>query len=158
MSRFDAALEHVLSWEGGETDDPDDPGGRTKYGISERAHPAVWNKGAPTKEQAADIYHAEYWDPCRCAQMRPEMGFYLFDTAVNVGVNRASRMLQEAVGARPDGIIGPKTLDAIEKTPQALTNLAAKRAEYYASLDMDKYLFGWMRRAFDSFDKARELI
>ena len=35
---FDAAVSYVLKWEGGYSNDPDDPGGETNFGISKRAY------------------------------------------------------------------------------------------------------------------------
>ncbi len=58
---FSAALKFALKWEGGYVNDPDDPGGETKYGISKRAHPEVDIKNL-TVAQAGEIYKREYWD------------------------------------------------------------------------------------------------
>lgn len=156
---FDRALRHVLRWEGGDTitNDPDDPGGRTRFGISERAHPEAWAEGPPDYEAAEAIYHSEYWSPCHCSSLPHTVAFVLFDTAVNVGVGKASRLLQEAVGARIDGIIGPHTIEATKRTGNPALNLSAKRAEYYASLNEPKYEYGWMRRTLDTYAAALEL-
>lgn len=159
---FDRALRHVLHWEGGDTitNDPDDPGGRTRFGISERAHPDAWADGPPDYDTAAEIYHTDYWSPCRCYLLPPVVAFVLFDTAVNVGVNRASHLLQEAVGAKVDGIVGPNTIEAVRRTDRASLNLSGKRAEYYASLDSEKfgmYYYGWMRRTLDTYAAALEM-
>lgn len=154
--KFNRALRHVLRWEGGDTitNNPDDPGGRTRYGISERAHPDAWADGPPDYDTAATIYHNDYWTPCNCDALPGHVALVLFDTAVNVGVDRAARLLQEAVGARVDGIVGPKTIEAVRHADNAALNLSGKRAEYYASLDMPEFVYGWMRRTLDTYAVA----
>lgn len=157
--KFNKALRHTIRWEGGDTltNDPDDPGGRTIYGISEAAHPEAWQDGPPEYSEAREIYYSAYWLPCRCEDLPPALAFVLFDTAVNIGAGRARKLLQEAVGSKIDGIIGPNTLEAIRNTGNPSLNLSGKRAEYYASLDMPQYYYGWMRRTLDTYAAALEL-
>ena len=64
MNLFDRALAAVLDWEGAVTNDAADPGGLTKYGISQRAYPSL-DIASLTVEQAAVIYHQDYWLPMR---------------------------------------------------------------------------------------------
>jgi lysozyme family protein len=61
MPGFERALAFTLRWEGGLSQDPDDPGGTTKYGISARAHPEVDVRNL-TLEDAKEIYRKEYWE------------------------------------------------------------------------------------------------
>tara|TARA_Y100001951_G_C11296045_1_gene275706 strand:+ start:4160 stop:4333 length:174 start_codon:yes stop_codon:yes gene_type:complete len=51
-SNFDASLEHVLLFEGGYVNDPRDPGGETRFGISKRSYPREDIRGM-TRERAA---------------------------------------------------------------------------------------------------------
>jgi len=122
---FSACLAIVLKQEGGYADNPLDPGGATKYGIT-RATLAEWRKVSPPSslpkaevaalgsEEAAAIYRALYWDRCNAGALPPGLDLALFDYAVNSGPDRAVRALQTQVGAQPDGIVGPLTLDAIK--------------------------------------------
>ena len=48
---FDQVIDRVLAHEGGYVNDPDDPGGETKYGISKKAYPKIDIKNL-TKEEA----------------------------------------------------------------------------------------------------------
>ena len=70
MEPFDHALSIVLGHEGNDTltDDPKDPGGLTRWGISQIAHPSVDVRHL-TREGAAAIYRAEYWEPLQCDEM-----------------------------------------------------------------------------------------
>jgi hypothetical protein len=89
VNNFDKAIEFTLQWEGeGGKASPGDPGGMTKWGISQRAHPEV-DVANLTREQAIEIYRADYWDRLGCGGLDAPLDVALFDTAVNVGVNRA---------------------------------------------------------------------
>lgn len=146
---FDRALEIVLEHEGGYVNHPDDPGGETKYGISKRAYPYEDIKGL-TLEKASLIYKRDYWDRCRCGELPWPLSLCVFDSAVNQGVVRATMLLQRAVNAKQDGVIGPVTLSkARQAGPDVSALFMAERAIHYASLPtFNTFGRGWMRRLF----------
>lgn len=132
---FGAALELVLSHEGGYSDHPADPGGRTLHGISERAHPDAWIGGPPSKDAAAAIYRREYWDRCGCDLLPPAVALIVFDAAVNQGAAWAVLALQRVLGVRQDGRVGPITAKAAAVNPAAtVAAFAAARLQRYAQL------------------------
>lgn len=110
---FDAAFERLIGHEGGYVNDPRDPGGETKYGISRRAYPGEDIAGM-TLERAREIYRRDYWSPAGCDAVPDGIKFDLFDMAVNSGVKTAIRTLQRTVGTEPDGVLGPVTLQAVQ--------------------------------------------
>lgn len=116
MSAFDDAFERTLGHEGGYVNNPSDPGGETKYGISKRAYPAEDIAGL-TIERAKAIYLRDYWGPAGCDAVPPSIKADLFDMAVNAGVRQAVKALQLAAGVTQDGIIGPQTLQALGQFP-----------------------------------------
>lgn len=145
---FDRALAFVLEHEGGYVNDPADPGGETNLGISRRAYPEEDIKGM-TKARAAEIYRADYWRPARCEALPAPLALAVFDSAVNMGVAAAAQLLQRAIGAEVDGLIGPNTLARAEEADprQAATDLLAWRLARYARLDTSPtYMRGWSRR------------
>lgn len=156
---FSRAVEFVLDEEGGFVDNPRDPGSATNYGISQRAYPDV-DIRALTRDDAIAIYQRDYWD--RLPVLRDGVALAVFDCAVNVGLTRAIRILQLSVGARADGICGPKTRAAVRAVPERelLVLFSAERARYYALLDdLDDYFArGWMRRTFRCYDAALEAV
>lgn len=109
---FDKAFEMLIGHEGSYVNHPRDPGGETKYGISKRQYPGE-NIKEMTLVRAKDIYQRDYWWKAGCDLVPDAVKFDLFDTAVNAGPGAAIRMLQRAVGVEPDGVIGPKTMQAI---------------------------------------------
>jgi len=155
-SIFPYCLERVLKLEGGSrvVDDPDDPGGRTAWGIAERSHPAAWKDGVPTKEEAVLIYKKYYWDAARCGELPSMLCLVVFDSCVNQGVKRSSTFLQQAI-ARPDiaidGKIGDKTIAAAAMCPdkkQLLRDFTTFRIKHYADIPhFTVYWKGWLRRA-----------
>ena len=169
---FDAAMAFVKRWEGGWVDDPHDPGGATKWGVTIRTLIAKMldlnNDGVidrrdirdMTPEQARDIYKRDYWIASACPRLPPPLALIVFDCAVNQGVGRASRILQKSVRAKADGIIGPMTLAAVDRVWQhdpkrLLGEYCARRAVHYSSLSLVvRYGLGWFRRLFDAHGAA----
>jgi hypothetical protein len=89
MNNFEKAVEFTLQFEGeGGEASPGDPGGLTKWGISQRSHPNL-DIANLTREQAIEIYRTEYWDRLRCDRLPARFDVAMFDTAVNVGCGRA---------------------------------------------------------------------
>lgn len=154
MMDFDTALAHVFAFEGVDSDDPDDRGGLTRYGISQASYPEL-DITSLTRADAEAIYRDDYWAPLRCDNMPGPLACPLFDAGVNQGVRSSARMLQSIVGVTIDGFIGPKTTQAVNDYP-SITALVAEftlaRVHRYASIagkrkSQRKYLFGWIRRA-----------
>jgi len=143
---FDKAFEIIIGHEGGYVNDARDPGGETKYGISKRAYPAVdiYNL---TLDHAKLIYKRDYWDAVDAESIPGVARLMVFDCAVNCGLTAAKKILQRAVGAKDDGVIGPKTRAAISATPDIEQRFAGFWLQYYTDLkNFDVYGKGWVRR------------
>lgn len=90
-------IPFLWEWEGTTYEnDPDDPCGATKYGIDQRSHKDVDIKNL-TEDQAIEIYWSE-WLRCGCDHLPYPLNWVFFDTAVNLGVGRASEFLKESNG------------------------------------------------------------
>ena len=156
MTKFEQAVAVILHHEGVYVNDPRDPGGETKYGISKRAYPNENIKNL-TVERAKQIYRRDYWDRLRCDQMPYGVALTAFDFGVNAGVGVAARMLQGIVGASNDGIIGPASLRAINAKDPAvlLRDYTTERLRYYSGLNGWKhYSKGWTRRILSVYKSA----
>lgn len=152
MNTFDKALDFVLRHEGGYVNDPDDAGGETNFGISKQAYPDVDIENL-TLAKVAKIYRQDYWIAAKCEVLPPMVACAVFDTAVNMGVAWAIRLLQKAVYAASDGVIGPNTLAAVEKMvankseSRVLIDFLSWRLWRYRSIPAgDKYMRGWSLR------------
>jgi lysozyme family protein len=148
-------IAHVIEREGGErlVNDPDDPGGVTKWGISKKAHP---NEDIPnlTLDDAVRIYMDDYWKPSKASKLPVSLQDVYFDMVVNMGQHRGVKVLQEACNHKKanlvvDGRIGPKTIKASQSLEK--DRLKAFRIMHYVKLcitnkKLMKYYYGWFRR------------
>src|SRR5690606_26803467 len=83
--RFRRAVEVVLAHEGSYVNDPADPGGETKFGISKRQYPDL-DIASLTREQAVEIYRRDWWDKYGYGRLAsPAIATKVFDLSVNVG-------------------------------------------------------------------------
>lgn len=117
---YDEALRRLLAHEGGYTDNPHDPGGPTKFGITifdyrryVKADATAADVQAMPIEAAKQIYRSKYWDALNCDALPAGVDYCVFDYGVNSGIARAAKVLQRIVNAAPDGRIGPNTLAAV---------------------------------------------
>lgn len=136
----------------GYTNDPDDNGGETKYGIAKNANPHVDVTNLDW-EGAKEIYFRNYWLNSKCDKMDGRVAALQFDGAVNHGAGQASKFIQRAIGVNDDGAIGPVTLAAMAQIdPIELCNAVCDmRVEFYHNIvdkkpKQAKYLNGWLRR------------
>jgi lysozyme family protein len=145
---FDEAFEKLIGHEGGYVDNRLDPGGETKFGISKRSYPG---EDIPnlTLERAKEIYARDYWGPAGCDAVPDAAKLQLFDMAVNSGPKTAVQTLQRAIGATPDGVLGPLTLQALQSMPPArfVARFNGARLAYMAELPTwPAFSRGWARR------------
>jgi lysozyme family protein len=136
--RFLAFLPFIFKWEGGYDNDPDDPGGETKYGIDKRSHPTVDIK-ALTKAGATEIYWREYWQKNECEDLPAKVGEVYFNACVNCGAGRAKKLLHTLTFKSVVRGAG-KFLDEQEAFYRRL--VAAKP-------DLKKFQRGWLNRTAD---------
>ena len=129
--RVDRFIDELIEREGDYVDHADDPGGATRWGITERVarrHDYTGSMQALPQSTARAIYLKQYWRGPRfddVARVSPAVAEELFDTGVNMGQADAARFLQRALNAlnrkgelysdvATDGYVGDRTLDALE--------------------------------------------
>lgn len=157
--RFENLIGMILNHEGGYVNDPVDPGGETKYGISKRTYPYLDIKNL-TVDQAKDIYYRDWWKPLRCPEIKHDrIAQKHLDTSINVGPRNGVRILQRALcdvgeAVVVDGIIGPKTLAATNRTDpdKLLAAMRYQQAQFYKRIinrnpELARFERGWMNRA-----------
>jgi lysozyme family protein len=157
--RFEIFFSRLMRYEGVATvtDDPTDPGGLTKYGISKRSYPNV-DIANLTEQQAKEIYHRDYYCAMKIENIiGNRIAWQLFDFGVNAGVYRAVKMLQKIVGVTQDGVIGKRTINAVNtfsgEVPLYIMYQSARIIHYLKLTDQNysltKFLRGWIKRVLE---------
>ena len=158
---FAAALPFVLRWEGGYVNHPNDPGGATNKGVTQKVYDR-WRQGQglPARDvrqledaEMAAIYETGYWTPPRCDLLRRQLDLLQFDTAVNMGPKRAVTFLQQSLGCVADGAFGSTTKAAVEQCDlgSVVTRYCDTREAFYRQRvaqrpDQGVFLKGWLNR------------
>lgn len=152
---FDTAFTKLLKFEGDYSNDKDDPGGATRYGVTEAVARENGYSG-PMRELPLDfakaVYKRKYWDAVQADSLPPAVRYAVFDAAVNSGPRQSILWLQRAVGVKDDGVIGPQTLKAIgELAPDGLLRrVLGQRLVFLSSLsNWPAFSRGWARRVGD---------
>lgn len=161
MAYIDNAIKGILNREGGFVNNPKDPGGATKYGITLNTLKAWRNKAVTVDDvknlgidEATKIYKKQYFEGPGILKIGNDiLAEQVIDAAVNHGTKTAIEMLQKAVGADVDGGIGPNTIGKVAETKDyiAYFNFMAIRLDYYATItdhnhDLQVFGAGWMNR------------
>lgn len=178
MGVFEEALKRTLGYEGGYSNDPDDRGGTTNFGITHITYSSAVRRGiikelpegvkGLTARLAKKIYRGLYWVPLKLDQVEdPKVAVEMFDTAVNAGISKSAKIVQRVLQAlgedlTRDGIIGPITLEAINKWTKKNSKgffrlLNSIQGAFYVEIvendsSQAKYLLGWMKRV-QSYDE-----
>jgi hypothetical protein len=134
---FDKIMEFVFKWEGWKSNDPDDAGGRTVWGIAEKYYPEdvelMWNMTKKdSQEYAKKIFHRDYWDRCNCNHIQKGTDAIVMDTCVNMGHIFAEKLK------------GYDPCTAVIERIKRYTEIAAVGNNI-------KFLRGWIRRAVDLY-------
>ena len=145
---FNTVFERCMGHEGGYVNNPRDPGGETKWGISKRSYPHLDIKSL-TREDAYLIYKRDFWEKIHHTYLPDGVAYQLFDFAINSGINTAIRYLQRALKVADDGYFGPTSKSALEYVSESdlIMRLCAERLEFMTKLnnwpDAGR---GWARR------------
>jgi lysozyme family protein len=169
------ALAWIRRIEGGFSDHPDDPGGPTYAGVSQRAVVGLdvdkdgrldFDLDADGDvdaediralrnhpEKVADFFRERYWHPSRASELPWPLALFHFDAAVHSGVEAAAVLLQRGLGVRVDAKVGPQTAAAARTaSPWMRRRVLAERGTLMARISArrgDTFLRGWMQRLVD---------
>ena len=153
---WEKAFQMVLKHEGGYVNNPKDPGGMTNLGVTKRVWEEFVGREVDEREMRAltpdvvkPLYKKNYWDKIKGDDLPDGVDYAAYDLAVNSGVGRAAKYLQQIAGVPADGIIGPKSMEAIkscnpEETVDALCDM---RLDFLQRLPTwNTFGDGWERR------------
>jgi len=161
--KLNEAFTLTMEFEGGGVlhEVPGDAGGRTKWGVSQRAYPDL-DIERLDRATARSLFEADYWARVRADDLPEEIRWDVVDFAFNAGVGVAARTLQRSVNLclqahsrhdylKLDGQIGPITLFHVDDYPPDRLRrvFRAYRVAYYLTLaeqGKSKFIHGWLRR------------
>lgn len=149
ITNFEKCFDKIILLEGAQTNDEHDTGGITKFGISKKAYPNEDIENL-TLTKAKLLYKRDYWDKIKGDELPAPLDMFMFDAAVNQGVEAAVKMLQKTFGIPQDGIFGVKTLQkakSISKDQIALY-MSDRVLRYIGTRSFDRYGRGWVKRLF----------
>lgn len=124
MAKIETLIPFLLKWEGGFVDDPDDLGGATNMGVTMNTYIAYCRrKGYPvptvtrlknlSEKEWMDIVKTMYWDRFKGDEIHSQSVADICVDWLWLSGTVAIKRVQELVGVKVDGIVGPKTLVAI---------------------------------------------
>lgn len=166
---YNLGTESLFGSEGGLSNHPNDRGGLTNFGITQRTLQNAQRLGlvddnitdvrSITPTIADTIYYNMYWSNPRLhlndiASVNPGLAIAIFDMTVNSGPTAAAEALQSVLGVNVDGNIGPITLNAIsnyESETGLFDDYLDQRQDFYNSIienDSTQAIFaiGWTNR------------
>ena len=164
---WDSCFTMVLKHEGGYVNHPKDPGGMTNLGVTKRAWEQYVDHDvteadmrALTPETVKPFYKAMYWDKIKGDDLPSGVDYAAYDLAVNSGVGRAAKYLQQIAGVPADGIIGRISMEAIKSCDAAemVDSICDRRLDFLKALPTwDTFGKGWGRRVAEVEAKASEM-
>lgn len=137
-------IQRIIKRKGGYVNHPQDPGGETKYGISKRSYPNEDIRNL-TIDRATELYRRDYvekhgidtLDSDRTAEL-------VVDWVVHSGT-LGIRKLQQALNVPVDGVMGPQTIQALNKL-QDPRKILLWRLEFLIGLTGHPFIKGWVKR------------
>lgn len=162
--KFKIALEYVLKHEGGYSNNPNDPGGETNFGISKRSYPNLDIKNL-TVAQARGIYYNDYWKNFNLDQIKDvAVAAKCMDLIVNAGTG-GIKIIQKAMNLhgneqiKVDGALGPATIARVNEMTSkhgayaVLALLSGSQFDRYRALarhnpSLKRFFLGWAARAY----------
>lgn len=155
---YDTAFDRLMGHEGNYSNDPNDPGGETNWGVTWPVLRQAIDRGLVppstaiktlTREQARPIYRVFFWERVNADKLPDGVGFQLFDFAVNSGIETAVRYLQRALRVADDGRWGPVSQAAAHAASESdmILLLNAERLDFMTRLkNWPNHGRGWARR------------
>lgn len=159
-SKSEVLKPFIRSWEGGYANIHGDKGGPTKWGVTIATFRGVFGQNKTvedlknmTEAQWDYIYKKLFWDKWKADRIKCQaIANLLVDWYWNSG-HYGIKIPQKVLGVTIDGIVGDKTIDAINNYKYGQVVLFAKlwceREAYYHRIGKGtqaKFLNGWLNR------------
>lgn len=170
---LDEALGYLLDEEGGWSDNPNDRGGKTMWGVTQAVYDDFRKRlkklptqsvAKMTKPECRELYDVLYWRAAGCDRLPWPISYLAFDASVNSGPSRGVRWVQGGLGIPADGVIGPQTMSVAKQAidngdSKAILAIVDQRVQFLAALvkrspTQATFLLGWWRRTLRVLGRA----
>jgi lysozyme family protein len=160
MANYTNLVPFILQWEGGFVNDPLDKGGATNKGVTIATYRQFYGANA-TVEQLKNITVAEwnhifksgYWDRWRADEIKSQSVANILVDWLWLSGSHAIKLPQELLGVVADGVVGAKTIAAVNaRDPRQLFDaIKQRRVEYINTIIQktptnERFRKGWMNR------------
>ena len=159
MAKSEVLKPFILSWEGGFANVPGDRGGATNMGVTIATYRSVFGEERTVDDlksltdiQWLHIFNTLYWNKWKADQIKSQAIANLLVDWVWASGNYGIKIPQRVLGVSIDGIVGPKTLAAINGYPnqnELFEKLWHEREDFFkriATGAQKKFLRGWLNR------------
>lgn len=165
MSDFNISINYVLGNEGGLTNNPEDHGGITNFGITKPDIAEFLKRDLAliedsdistlTRDKAEDVYKALYWDKIGLSDVTDrDKATILLDASVNMGMGTVARMVQSLYSLEKDSTWGPKTRAAVNSaySTNFIKDIVKEIQVHYVKIVVNNptqivFLLGWINRS-----------
>ena len=168
MAKVELLIPFILRWEGGFVDDPDDRGGATNKGITiatyrfyRRQRGYATTTVADLKDisdaEWADVLKSLYWDKWQGDKIVNQSIANILVDWVWASGSWGIKYPQRILGVADDGVVGPKTLAAINSYPdqsELFKKLWLRRKQHFEDIvkadpTQKGWIKGWLNRLND---------
>ena len=160
MADFNKYAPKLLQLEGGFVNHPEDKGGITNCGITLETFRSFFGQDKTVKDLQSmsygswkEIMKVGYWDKVKGDEIENQsLAELIADWCVNSGLS-AIRKVQDVLGCKPDGIVGPITLSLINSSDAEVLHerIWKARQQFYINIvkrnpRQKVFMNGWMNR------------
>ena len=149
----------ILSWEGGFANIPGDRGGATNKGVTIATYRSIFGKERTIEDlrtitdiEWLHIFNTLFWNRWKADDVSDQSIANLLVDWVWASGNYGVKIPQRVLGVSIDGIVGPKTLAAVNSYPdqrELFGKLWHEREEFFKRIGIGtqkKFLKGWLNR------------
>ena len=159
MAKSEILKPFILSWEGGFANIPGDRGGATNKGVTIATYRSIFGKERTIEDlrtitdiEWLHIFNTLFWNRWKADDVSDQSIANLLVDWVWASGNYGVKIPQRVLGVSIDGIVGPKTLAAVNSYPdqrELFGKLWHEREEFFKRIGIGtqkKFLKGWLNR------------
>lgn len=166
MADYKKLIPFILRWEGGFANDPADRGGATMKGITigtfttyrkskRKPTPTVTDLKNISDQEWGDVFKSLFWDKWYADNIKSQSIANILVDWVWASGKYGITIPQRILGVAQDGVVGPKTLEALNArdADKLFAQLKQARINFVETIvkrnpSQKKFINGWKRRIY----------